>query len=1060
MLVIGILWSGPVFASPAISDSSPGMHLHIATPAYQLSAEGLAVPGYAVNDAPGAPALPVWRTVVELPPTGQWSLRFKADQTLQLRAPAALPAVPVPDISPLGPESLADYMAQTTATPMVDRPDPSIYQANVYYPQEPVAAGVEQWQRGRRLLPVQVFPFQYNPITGDLRYYPVLDVVIEVDGQLPGQPAAPGPLEPATSIKSATPDTALRLRVPGRGLYRLTYDDLNSAGVPLAAANPDLFTVTYEGQPVDIQVTGAGDGSFDPGDLVIFYAVPYEGRYQTDNVYWFSYGGAAGPRMAVRTVTPTGNEPVVTTITQTLHIENDLDYRSLYQRTQDADHWFDSQLSVNTAVPTATTVYPLALDDALTSGNLQVRALVHGGMNQAPNPDQSLAIRLNSHVVDTFQWEGSTDYLAQATAPATWLDGAPNQLSLQAALSQLPALSSYWVSPDWVEVTYPALADAEDDRIYVEGAAPGANKVEVTGFSSAAVSVYDVRNPQHPVQLGTTQALPAGGAYTVSFWDAALPAPSYFLSANAALVAPLAIERNDADAASVPSPADWLAPAQGYDYIAVVHPSFWDPVQPLLDHRAAEGLRVAKINVQDIYDEYSFGRRDPEAIRSFLSYAYHHWNGASAPPEYVLLVGDGHYDFTGVSGTTMPNLIPPYLAYVDPWIGEAPADNRYASVDGSTDYLPDMAIGRIPAREAADVTAVVNKILAYEDEALAPGDAWQQRAVFVADNCADTAGNFHNMSDQIRLGWLPAQYQSQTLYFGNPAQCPGSTSGTDTGPEMLAAIQSSFESGALMLQWFGHASRFRWGTTRVFSNADVPNQVVNNKWPVTFSYSCWSGYFVNLAFLPIYNNDPETLGEQLVVTPERGSIADVSPAGQHIGDALLVLNQGMVKAIFQDRIDRFGLAVDAGKYFFYANSFSWHDIIDTSIAFGDPALKLRLPQKPKPPQVAVSRLGADVRLTWPHVTQDVENKPVTVSAYQVWRSTAPYFAPGDAGAMQIAAVPAPVNPGDPLVFDDGQAIGDPAIDYFYIVRAVSASTWTSDLSNRVAEFDFEVTPGS
>ena len=60
-------------------------------------------------------------------------------------------------------------------------------------------------------------------------------------------------------------------------------------------------------------------------------------------------------------------------------------------------------------------------------------------------------------------------------------------------------------------------------------------------------------------------------------------------------------------------------------------------------------------------------------------------------------MGDGHYDFTGVT-TTLPNLIPPYLDNLDPWIGETAADNRFVTVDGPNDILPDMHMGRIPAQ--------------------------------------------------------------------------------------------------------------------------------------------------------------------------------------------------------------------------------------------------------------------------------------------------------------------------------------------------------------------------
>ena len=52
----------------------------------------------------------------------------------------------------------------------------------------------------------------------------------------------------------------------------------------------------------------------------------------------------------------------------------------------------------------------------------------------------------------------------------------------------------------------------------------------------------------------------------------------------------------------------------------------------------------------------------------------------------------------------------------------------------------------------------------------------------------------------------------------------------------------------------------------------------------------------------------------------------------------------MAKAIYQDRVVRVGEAVDAGKAYFYANSGGWwYDVIDTSVLFADPALRLRLP---------------------------------------------------------------------------------------------------------------------
>ena len=342
----------------------------------------------------------------------------------------------------------------------------------------------------------------------------------------------------------------------------------------------------------------------------------------------------------------------------------------------------------------------------------------------------------------------------------------------------------------------------------------------VGGFSAPDVVVYDIRDPLHPVIIATPPAEPDGGAYAQHFWDQDRPGPAYFLSTDAALSAPLAIERPVQDGA----PPRLAVPENHADYIAIVHRDLWDAIDPLLDHRrSADGFAVAKVDVQQIYDEFSYGRRDPEAIRSFLAYAYSSWvgptgAGATPPqaPQYVVLVGDGHYDFTGASGTTLPNLIPPYLIDVDPWLGETAADNRFVSLDGPDDVLPEMAVGRIPAQTPDEVTAVVNKILAYETTA--PAGDWQRRVYYVADNCTDGAGNFHQLSDQARLGLPPDAYDARTIYYGSAASCPESDYNSAGG--MQSAVRDAFDGGALMLQWFGHAARSRWGTPAEYPPAN------------------------------------------------------------------------------------------------------------------------------------------------------------------------------------------------------------------------------------------------
>ena len=178
-----------------------------------------------------------------------------------------------------------------------------------------------------------------------------------------------------------------------------------------------------DGQPVDIQLIGGNDGTFDPGDLVVFYAVPYTGRFQNYNVYSLAVTDQPNTAIIAATlVSPPADLPATSTITQTIHVEYDRDYRSLYERPMNVDHWFDTQLYVNSSTPTVTRAYDLNLDDPVTtSGALRLTALIHGGNNLAANPDQSVVIRLNSYSAGQFTWDGSTDHTIRANLPATAL---------------------------------------------------------------------------------------------------------------------------------------------------------------------------------------------------------------------------------------------------------------------------------------------------------------------------------------------------------------------------------------------------------------------------------------------------------------------------------------------------------------------------------------------------------------------------------------------------------------------------------------------------------------
>ena len=97
---------------------------------------------------------------------------------------------------------------------------------------------------------------------------------------------------------------------------------------------------------------------------------------------------------------------------------------------------------------------------------------------------------------------------------------------------------------------------------------------------------------------------------------------------------------------------------------------------------------------------------------------------------------------------------------------------------------------------------------------------------------------------------------------------------------------------------------------------------------------------------------------------------------------------------------------------------------------------------------AIARDGSSVTLSWTHSAGD------PTQAYQVHRATTPYFTPADATRRAIVTgVPWSYTDPDPV-------IGDPNINYFYVVRATCGAAYADPAGGRQGEFDFRLTPGN
>src|SRR4051812_28349683 len=73
-----------------------------------------------------------------------------------------------------------------------------------------------------------------------------------------------------------------KIPVTKNGIYRLTYADLQAAGVPLAAVDPRRINLLHRGVEQSIFVQGQNDATFDPTDYIEFFGERNDGTLDTD----------------------------------------------------------------------------------------------------------------------------------------------------------------------------------------------------------------------------------------------------------------------------------------------------------------------------------------------------------------------------------------------------------------------------------------------------------------------------------------------------------------------------------------------------------------------------------------------------------------------------------------------------------------------------------------------------------------------------------------------------------------------------------------------------------
>ena len=672
------------------------------------------------------------------------------------------------------------------------------------------------------------------------------------------------------SAQSSSPPRAL-VDVAEPGLVAITRAGLAATGFPIGS--PHALRLRQGDAEVLMLWEGDGDDAFEDGERLLFYAAPRFSRYADHDTWILEDVGAPQPRMGSRSAAP-GMLPV-----STLRAQRTFEQNAIYTpdcgcrppQGRDSDRWAWVSLQRH-----QTWSYSLPIT---ASGSATITLWLIGYTDPPQSPDHRAQAWLNGALLGEVTWDGKQ--AITATFPAHL--AASNTLSVT-----LPGLAGVTAEGMWVDaLAVEFTADADWEGLPLRGAATQRAYV----LAAPPLYLLDITTPTQPTRL-TGWASDGSG---VRFADPPGGLPRTYLATRT--VRTLLQIR-------LPAAAN---PAQGTFHI-IAPAGFMPALAGLVQRRQSQGISVVTQTTQAIYDHDGDGRMDPLAIRAYLARRY---QDDAQPPAYALLVGDGTLDPKRYRPSSPTTTLPALLADVDPRLGETASDNRLATVDGP-DPLPDIAIGRWPANNAGEVSALVSKTLAYEDVLLTAAD---RRALFVADN-PDVAGDFPAAA--LRLaGLAPAGYITTT------ALLTSAVAFTDT-----RAMALGWWNVARVVTYFGHASPRQWAAERLFHRDDVSSLPASTRLPAVLSLTCFTGRFHELQ---------DALDETLVRAPGRGAIAAWGSTGLTISTGHERLGESFLPAWLNG--SQLGQATLAGQLALSAGGV-YLDLLDTYVLLGDPTLAL------------------------------------------------------------------------------------------------------------------------
>lgn len=666
----------------------------------------------------------------------------------------------------------------------------------------------------------------------------------------------------------------VRIGIKSKGFYRVPRTELQNAGFDVNVSG-NLWQLYLEGREQSI-IVGANDSYIE------FYGEGMDTTESDTKYYYLIAGSQNGKRIQAQNL-PRHRGSAVSEGFMQSYIKKERTFYVSSIFNGEGENYFSSVPIVGSS----TTPTPANFTYNLKAINFEVaKASIEVSVQGLTINPHQVEVYINGNLIGVMSWQGGTLKRQIFSIESSLLLEGVNNLQFK-ALGGVNDVSLM----DSARFKYSRKFESEQNQLNFY--TTNYQITNVSGFSSSNIRVFDLSSPDTISQINNFQTESNGGTF-----NAVLPAHTGRL-----MFAVEASGVKSAASVSANTPSSLSTVNHNANMIIVTHKDWLTQANDWANYRIGQGIMVEVVNIEDIFDEYSYGSQSTSAMTNFFQYAKNNWQ---TPPNYILLIGDATFDFRNYENRPFLSFVPTKL--VDTLYSETGSDE--ALCDFNNDGLAEIAVGRIPARSGAEVTTMLNKHIAFE---AGVSTAIDRGALFISD--LPIGYDFEGVNQRIAMQ-LPANMPRNFI--------------SRSDPNARNLILADLNTGRYLVNYSGHGSTLFWAASNFYHKNDFALMTNGmDRLTLLTALTCLNGYFVGSSI--------ESFAETGIKTPGNGAVIIWASSGETTPDIQEIMATRFYNQLNVGTMTKMGDLVKDAKQAITGG----RDVRLSWTLFGDPLTKVK-----------------------------------------------------------------------------------------------------------------------